>query len=104
MGSGISCNTCIYEIATVVELANDSINFNYSAFPFIETDDNSLGSQNQSCFTLNARWEHIEKFEFNPKTQTLSFIYLTDDNTPVQSNKQEKIIQRLVFDGDKFKD
>jgi hypothetical protein len=32
LGSGISCNTCIYSIASVVELTNDGINFRYPAF------------------------------------------------------------------------
>jgi hypothetical protein len=102
LGSGISCNTCMYETATVVELTKDSINFNYPAFQSKKEDDNSIGNDIQSCFTLDARWEDIEKFQFDSKTQTLNLIYLTDDNTPIQSNPQKRIIRKMVFNGQKF--
>jgi hypothetical protein len=103
MGSGISCNTCIYKIATVVELTKDSINFNYPAFTFQKKDDNLPGSASQSCFTLEARLGNIEKFEFNPATQILTYVFFTDDNTPVQSVKQKRIVRKLQFDGQKFR-
>jgi hypothetical protein len=102
IGSGVSCNTCIYQIATVVELTKDSINFNYPAFRIKSGEDSPPGSENEACFTLDARMGDIESFGFDPKTQTLTFAYLTDDHTPVQTVKQKRIVERLVFDGVKF--
>jgi hypothetical protein len=100
IGSGVSCTLCEFAVATVVELTKDSINFSYAVFPFIAGNDFHL--QERSCFVLNARLGDIEKFKFDPKTQTLTYTYLTDDNTPVQSVKQKRITRKLLFNGTKF--
>lgn len=101
MGSGTSCNTCEYEIATVVELTKDSINYSYPAFRPRKVAETEAAA-NWSCHTLDARRDDIEQFEFNPKTQVLTMVYLTDDYTPVQSAKQKRIRERLLFDGTSF--
>lgn len=101
-GSGIGCTTCIYSTAVVVELTKEGVNFNYPAFIDCDyTQDNT----NPSYFTLRSRWNHIEKFEFNEKTQTLNFEYITDDNTPIvreEDEKEELKSGKMVFRKDRF--
>jgi hypothetical protein len=103
LGSGISCNTCIYNIASVVELTNDGINFTYPAF---QTNSDNLYPEddNFSCFVLGARLYDIEDFSFNEKTQTLHMVYRTDDNTPHPAGTKEgqRIVRNLKFNGNKF--
>jgi len=106
-GWGISCNTCVYEIAVVIELVGDSVNYNYPAFKLKNTDLNSYEPEfyDSPFFVLDARIGDIEKFDYDNKTQTLKFVYLTDDNTPIQqeeSGKQKRIIRQLKFNGRKF--
>ena len=100
IGSGIGCTTCIYNTAVVVELKENIVNFDYQAFSKNEYDGN--GDENLSVFTLSARLGNIEKFEFDTKTNILTYAYLTDDNTPVQSEKQKRIVRKLFFNGIKF--
>lgn len=105
IGSGIGCNTCIFQTAVVVELQKDKANFNYDAFDEPGDKAVSYGENNSSCFTLGARVDDIEEFTFDPKTQTLTVIYLTDDLTPiprVEEEKQKRIVRKLVFNGMRF--
>jgi hypothetical protein len=105
IGSGVGCNTCVFNTAVVVELKKDSANFNYNAFKVQEDGVITYGENNQSCLTFGARFGDIEKFDFNPKTQTLTIVYLTDDNTPTQRSEgeeQERIVRKLVFNGRRF--
>ena len=100
IGEEMICGTCLHEIASVVELKGDTINFNYPAF--IEHGENEDIS---SCFVLDARIGDIEKFEYNPVTKTLSFVYLTDDTTPIlqqKNKKQKRITGNLLFNGRRF--
>jgi hypothetical protein len=106
-GSGVGCNTCVFQVATVVELKKDSADFNYPAFK--SNPENSAYPSNtekwQSDFLLGAREDDILTFYFDPKNQILNFSYLTDDNTPVQSTlgkKQSKIFRKLKFNGENF--
>jgi len=101
LGSGRSCNTCVYEIASVVELTKDSIHFNYPAFRYTAIDGTGK-KEIAPCFILEARWDNIEEFDYDAKTRTLRFKYITDDNTPVQSNVKKKIIRKLVFNEQRF--
>ncbi len=105
IGSGVGCTTCVFSTAVVVELKKDSANFNYPAFTAAGDDVITYGENNTSCLTFGARNGDIDKFEFNPKTQTLTIAYLTDDNTPIQrgdDEKQERIVRKLKFNGIKF--
>ena len=103
MGNGISCNTCIYETAFVIELKDDGINLNYPAFPKIMPEGHILNDEyNGSYYILDARMYDIEKFEFEPKSQIFTIVYLTDDITPIRSDVQKRISSKLYFDGQTF--
>lgn len=105
IGSGVGCTTCIFNTASVVELKKDSANFTYHAFDLPTDDVITYGDNNQACLTFGARDGDIEKFEFNPKNQKLTIVYLTDDNTPIQrgeNEEQKRIVKHLVFNGKKF--
>jgi hypothetical protein len=101
MGHGLGCSTCLYDVATVVELTPNGANFNYPAFR--HGLDESGKPIYKPYFTLEARLDNIKEFDFDPATQTLSFVYLTDDTTPVQSDPPKRISRKLVFDGVKFR-
>lgn len=105
IGSGIGCNTCVFQTAVVVELQKDGADFNYNAFNTPSDEAISYGENSSSCLTLGARIDDIEKFAFDPKTQTLTIIYLTDDLTPIprmDDEKQRRIVRKLVFNGNRF--
>jgi len=105
MGNGIGCTTCIYSNAVVVELTKNGINFNYPAFQQGMNKDDYDYTDNPSSFMLAARWGNIEEFGYNPKTRKLSYVYLTDDNTPIQreeGEEQERIERNLKFNGKEF--
>lgn len=105
IGSGRGCTTCIFNTATVIELKRNSANFNYQAFNPPPDEVHSYREDDLSCLSLGARDGNIEKFEFNPKNQTLTIAYLTDDNTPIKSEedeKQRRIVRKFVFNGEKF--
>jgi hypothetical protein len=101
LGSGISCNTCIYRLAIVVELTHDGIDFNYPAFP--SKKDGTGDREDLSSLTVEARMDDFEKFSFDPRTQTLTIVYQTDDLTPVRTKKPERVIRRFVFNGIEFR-
>lgn len=105
LGSVVGCTTCCGEIASIVELTNDSINFNYPAFTISKQDGYYRDSEDNSpCFTLDSRCGSIEKFEFDSKTQTINYSYSTDDNTPVKTveEKSKIVIGSLHFNGQNF--
>lgn len=104
LGSVVGCNTCCAEIASVVELTKDSINFAYPAFSIIKQDNQNFDYEDTSpCFTLDSRCRDIEKFEYDNKTQTIFYTYMTDDNTPiVNKEKSIRVNGKLHFDGQKF--
>jgi hypothetical protein len=95
LGTGRSCSTCIYKVATVEELVGDSINFLYRAFP--EDGDETEWT---NCFLFDARMDDIEEFAFDEKTQALTYIYRED----AYSKDPDSLINkgRLVFNGVKF--
>jgi hypothetical protein len=99
LGGARTCNTCIVDVATVVELTRDGINFDYPAF--IDGREEKI-IRYTSSFLLESRIGSVEYFKFDPKTQTLSFRYTTDDNTPVKSEHEKVIARKLRFDGKKF--
>lgn len=105
IGSGVGCTSCIFKTAVVVELKKDSTDFNYKAFNIPPHDVITYGTNDQSCLTIGARSGDIEKFEFNPKIQTLTLVYLTDDTTPItidEGEEEQRIVRKLVFNGQKF--
>lgn len=105
MGSIKGCSSCCSEIAIVVELAHDSIYYEYPAFTKVKQDSQNFDYKSFSpCFSLDARCGDIEKFEYDPKTQTINFTYFTDDYTPIKKNDsdQKKIRGELKFNGETF--
>ncbi|MEE1946987.1 hypothetical protein VRU48_17820 [Pedobacter sp. KR3-3] len=105
IGSGIGCNTCMFQTAVVVELLPDGINFNYEAFEPPGEEVGTYGENGPSCLTIGAANEDIEEFSFDPKTQILTIAYLTDEITPIPSGegeKQRRIVRKLVFNGKRF--
>jgi hypothetical protein len=99
IGEGVSCNTCIYEIATVVELTTSGARFGYPAFR--NGPESSTGPS--SCLTIEARMGDIDPLGFDPKTGTLTLSYITDDNTPVKADPPRRITRKLKFDGKRFR-
>jgi hypothetical protein len=95
LGAGTGCSTCIYNVATVVELAGDSASFIYLAF-----SDELNDVISPSCFMISARIPDIEEFVFDDKTQSLVYNYLPD--TDLEEFAAERIKGRLVFNGVKF--
>jgi hypothetical protein len=98
LSSGRYCSTCCAEIASVIELTTDSINFNYPAFS--ENDTNY-----SACYYLESRCGNTKKFIFSPKTQTINYTYLTDDNTAIKRENDEEartINGILKWNGIKF--
>ena len=100
-GSGISCNTCMYMIASAVSLEADTIHFDYPAFGIPENPD-PLERNNPSCFVLDARMGNIEKFEYDTKKQALCYSYIPDDLTPMKIGNKKKVTETLFFDGNIF--
>lgn len=96
--SSSGCSTCCAQIATVIEINADGINFEYPAF--INSNPDLLSS-----LTIDSRCGDIEKFEFNAKTLTLSYRYLVDDNTPLNDSEYpvgKPISGRFKWNGEKF--
>jgi hypothetical protein len=96
--SSSGCSTCCAQIATVIEIKTDGINFAYPAF--INSNPDLLSS-----LTIDSRCGDIEKFEFNAKTLTLSYRYLVDDNTPLNDSEYpvgKAISGRFKWNGEKF--
>lgn len=96
LGSVSGCNTCCAEIATVLQLKSDTINFDYPAF------EDSLKAS--PCFLLDSRCGDITEFKFNQGTQTISYSYITDDNTPESTfeEKSKTVKGKIVFNGKEF--
>ena len=96
------CGTCCAEIASVLELTDDSINIHYNAFSDdLENEDHATSS----VFVLDSRCESIKKFEFEEKTQAIFYVYETDDNTPIVKDENEKsktIKGMLKWNGNSF--
>lgn len=105
IGSGIGCNTCMFQTAVVVELLPDGINFDYEAFEPPGEEVSTYGENGPSCLTIGAGNEDIEEFSFDPKTQTLTIAYLTDEMTPIsrgEGEQQRRIVRKLIFNGKRF--
>jgi hypothetical protein len=104
LGGGVGCSTCCFDLAEVVQLIGDSIAFGYPAFEYPEKfsgtmengktiwEDSEPDSEDEnnkpdltSCFTLDSRCGSVTEFDYDLKTQTLSYDYMPDDLTPVQS-------------------
>jgi hypothetical protein len=91
LGNGVSCNTCEYHIASIIELTNNGINLKYRGF----------GSS--SCKIITSRRGNVEEFDFDPVTQIFTSIYLTDDYTPIErKGKQIRVVEKLLFKEGKF--
>ena len=102
LGGVSGCGTCYAEIASVLELTDDSINLQYSAFQYSVNDVPEHNSS--SAFVLDSRG-NIKKFEFDEKTQTISYVYETDDNTPIvrdEDGKSKTITGTLKWNGREF--
>lgn len=98
LSSGKYCSTCCAKIASVIELTTDSINFNYPAFSKNETNYSA-------CYYLESRCGDIKEFIFSPKTQTINYTYLTDDNTAIirEIGEEARTINGILkWDGIKF--
>jgi hypothetical protein len=98
LGYGIGCNTCVFQIATVVRLFQDSMQLDYPAF-------DEAGAAGP-CLSVHARTGNLEDFHFDPVTQKLSYSYLPDDLTPIQAEEDGEPAQRvrvsLWFNGTRF--
>lgn len=105
IGSGIGCNTCMFQTAVVVELLPDGANFSYEAFEAPEEEGAAYGQNGPSCLTIGAANGDLEEFAFDRNTQTLTIAYLTDEVTPIprsEGQKQRRIVRELVFNGKRF--
>jgi hypothetical protein len=100
LGGGRGCNTCAFEKATALEIKGNRILFDLRLF--LQESEEGKARQWGPSFELRARMGNIEKFEFNPRTQTLSFAYITDDMTPVSNDEQSRISRHLTFNGTRF--
>jgi hypothetical protein len=98
IGSGVSCNTCLYQMAIVVELTQSGARFDYPAF---RSNDETAKTWHPE-FLIESRMGNMHRFDFDPRTQTLIISYTTDDNTPVHANSPRRISRRLKFDGRRF--
>ncbi len=97
LGLVIGCSTCCSELASVIELKNDTINLSYPAFR------GDLEGQTSPTFDLESRCGDIETFSFNPKKQTLTYSYIPDDLTPVKdANNHARQKKVLRFNGIMF--
>jgi hypothetical protein len=114
-GNGIGCMTCCYYTAVVIELTEDSINFNYPAFPEKPSDyeintqlnfpDHIIEEVFISNYLLGSRCGNIEIFEFDPKNQSIIYVYNTDDDTPLKTfmdEEQKQVKGMLIFNGLRF--
>jgi len=100
LASGRYCNTCLYEMAGVIQLKGDSIYFNYPAFIDKQEVEDSM-----SYLAIEGRYEDIEPMTFDIHTQTLQFTYRTDDLTPIpreEKEKQKRISGKFIFNGTRF--
>ncbi|MFZ1688257.1 MAG: hypothetical protein WAU70_12580 [Flavobacteriales bacterium] len=105
IGSVRGCTTCCAEVVTVLELAEDGINFSYPAFNIPEKPADGEVQQQHSASTwaLDARCGDIVSFAYDPKTQIVRYTYVPDDLTPVTSEAQnDEVSGRLRFDGRAF--
>jgi hypothetical protein len=96
--SSSGCSTCCAQIASVIEITDNSILFEYPAF----TNSNL---EKVSDITIDSRCGDIEKFEFNPSSEIISYRYLVDDNTPLNDSKYPvgKVISgKYKWNGVKF--
>jgi hypothetical protein len=108
LGQVVGCSTCCSEVATVIELTRDSINFNYPAFE----NDTLSNTKEGSTLKLDSRCGYITKFEYDDKTQTISYEYEPNDLTPVyvdmdqqaseRPHQNEPVKQTLYWDGSTF--
>jgi hypothetical protein len=97
-GSVVGCGTCYAEVLSLIELKNDSINFNYPAFA-----DSNEPNKFSSGYFLDSRYGSILKFEYNNKKQKISYAYMPDDNTPITANtRKTKVTGTLTFNGKQF--
>ena len=100
LGDILGCSTCCSRIALVIELKNDSINFDYPAFPKTYRYDSKA-----SLLMLHSRCGDIIKFEYDPISQSISYDYYPDDLTPIEDKNFKKsfiIKQVLYWDSEAF--
>lgn len=84
MSSVVGCSTCCSEIATVFELKANKMNFDYPAFTTDTLNRVDLGPM----LRLDCRCGDITFFEYDKKSETLSYEYTADDNTPIKWDEE----------------
>lgn len=102
VGGVHGCSTCCSEMLTVLELTEDGIRFDYPAFDLPPGMDGL--ARKEPTWELTSRCGDITEFAYDPKTRVASYIYTSDDITPVstEDGQGEKISGRMRFDGWKF--
>jgi hypothetical protein len=78
----VGCNTCCANIAQVIGLDKNIINFGIPAFK--ENSNNG-----ESTFMIDSRCGNITSFAYDSKTRILSYEYIPDDNTPEQRDEND---------------
>jgi hypothetical protein len=99
MQSIMGCNTCCMEGISVIELTKRKIDFSYPAFA---SDLETNSSPGVSIYSIDSRCGSILKFEYNPKSATITYEYDTDDNTPVHPESAKTVKGKLKWNGQRF--
>ncbi len=83
VGQVIGCSSCCGDILTIIELTNGGINFNYPAFEAKGREGQANGVFSPT-FLLTTRCGNGLRFEYDPGTNTLTYVYIVDDLTPME--------------------
>jgi|GEM_PF-5572185 len=93
------CSTCCANIAAVIELTKDGINFGYPAFGMGDEIDHA--NEGPSSFVLRSRCGSVENFEYDPKTTTIYYSYTPDDETPISPEEANRVTGTIKWN-DKY--
>lgn len=105
-GSVIGCNTCCASIVSVIAAKNDTLNFNYPAFIYNNSEQKNI-STTSSCMNIDSRCGDLTIFEYSPKKRRIRYEYLTDDLTPIriaENEKSKNIKGQFIWTGAYFKE
>lgn len=102
IGRRISGNGSENEIASVLELTADSINYNYPAFFSFGEALYGIDRKYIPSLMIRAYSNDIKEFSFNPKTQRLRVVRNYSNPSDSRDKGKRLLVNELTFDGRHF--
>jgi hypothetical protein len=103
-GSVVGCGSCLTNVLTVLRLNGDTLDLAYPAFQEIGNDGQPTGGSTP-CYSMDAYYNDFIQFEYNERRQELTYVFRTDELTPVQvelGQARGTVRGTLRFDGVRF--